>query len=65
MALLRAGDANNDNVVDIIDLLVLVAAYNRTSPAAGYNFAADFNLDGANDIVDLLLLIGNYNQMGD
>jgi len=64
-ALLRAGDANNDNAADIADLLVLIAAYNKVSPALGYHQAADFNFDGANDITDLLLLIGNYNQMGD
>lgn len=62
---LRAGDANNDNAADIVDLLVLISAYNQISPAAGYSAAADFNTDGSNDIVDLLLLIGNYNQLGD
>jgi len=63
--LLRAGDANNDNAADLADLLVLLRAYNKVSPNAGYHQAADFNFDGANDILDLLLLIGNYNQMGD
>ncbi len=62
---LAAGDANNDNTVDIADLLILLSAYNRVSPNAGYRAAADFNCDGANDIADLLLLIGNYNQVGD
>ncbi len=62
---LLAGDANNDNTVDIADLLLLVAHYNQVAPAAGYLDAADLNNDGANDIQDLLLLIGNYNQMGE
>ncbi len=61
---LKVGDANNDNAADIADLLVLINAYNKVSPASGYNFAADFNGDGTNDITDLLLLIGNYNQLG-
>jgi len=65
VATLRAGDANDDNTADIADLLILIGAYNKVSPAAGYSVAADFNTDGANDIVDLLLLIGNYNQLGD
>lgn len=62
---LAAGDANNDNVVDISDLLLLILAYNKVSPNAGYNLAADFNCDGANDIADLLLLIGSFNRRGD
>ena len=58
------GDAN-DNAVDIGDLLLLIAHYNKTQSTGDYREAADFNGDGTNDIADLLLLIGNYNQMGD
>lgn len=61
---LPAGDANNDNVVDITDLLLEIGAYNQVSPSAGYLLAADFNGDGNNDITDLLLLISHYNQVG-
>jgi probable HAF family extracellular repeat protein len=64
---LFGGDVNEDNVVDITDLLELIAVYNKTllgSPA-GYSVAADFNADNANDITDLLLLIGSYNRSGD
>jgi|GEM_PF-1817985 len=64
-ALLRAGDANNDNYADISDLLLLIGAYNQVAPSGGYLEAADFNCDNANDIGDLLLLISNYNQQGD
>jgi hypothetical protein len=64
-ATLRAGDANNDNFVDIADLLLLIGHYNQTFPAAGYLNAADFNDDGINDITDLLLLVGNFNEPGD
>jgi hypothetical protein len=61
--LLRAGDANN--TADIVDLLILISAYNQVSTASRYNEVADFNFDGTNDqIDDLLLLIGNDNQMG-
>lgn len=62
---LRAGDANDDNAVDIADLLLLVGAYNQVAPSANYLEAADFNCDNANDIADLTLLISNYNQFGD
>lgn len=64
-ALLKAGDANNDNAADIADLLLLINSYNKVSSDAGYLATADFNLDGSDDIADLLLLIGNYNQLGD
>lgn len=63
-ATLRAGDANDDNTVDITDLLALIAAYNSTTPNAPYLDAADLTGDGTVDITDLLLLIGNYNQTG-
>jgi hypothetical protein len=64
-AMLRAGDANDDNAVDIADLLLLLTHYNKVSPDSTYLNAADFNDDGTNDITDLLLLIGNYNHLGD
>jgi len=62
---LKAGDANNDNFVDIEDLLLLIAHYNSISPDANYLEAADFNGDARNDIGDLLLLVSNYNMHGD
>jgi len=63
--LVKTGDGTRDNAVDIADLLVLITAYNKISPAAGYNASVDFTLDGANDIGDLVLLIGNYRAIGD
>ncbi len=62
---LLAGDANGDNAVDIADLLLLIAHYNKVAPASGYLAAADFNCDDINDISDLLLLIANYNKIGE
>lgn len=63
---LKGGDANDDNAVDIADLLLLIAVYNKTSAnnPAEYSLAVDFNCDNINDITDLLILIGNYNQLG-
>ena len=61
---LPGGDANNNNVANISDLLILIAAYNTSSPNAGYNPNADFNGDGSDDISDLLILIASYNQAG-
>ncbi len=62
---LIAGDANDDNAIDIADLLILIAHYNQFVPAADYLEATDFNSDGANDLADLLLLVANYNRLGD
>lgn len=62
---LRGGDANNDNVVDITDLLQLIAHYNSVQPSANYLAAADFDNNGTNDISDLLLMIANYNRVGE
>ncbi len=59
------GNANDDNAIDIGDLILLIAHYNKTLSTGGYLEACDFDGDGANDIADLLLLIGNYNKMGD
>lgn len=61
----RTGDGTRDNSADILDLLILIAAYNQTSPAREYNASVDFNLDGTNDVLDLMLIIGNYNTSGD
>lgn len=62
---LRAGDANNDNAIDIADLTLLVSHYNQAQGSGDYLDAADFDADGTNDIADLLLLISNYNAVGE
>ena len=64
---LPAGDANNDNIVDIGDFGLLVNAYNSDSKIAksGYDYHADFNCDGVVDIADFGLLVNNYGTQGD
>ena len=65
--LLRAGDANNDNSVDVLDFGVLVNAYGTDSAVAngGYDPNADFNGDGRVDVLDFGLLVNNYGTFGD
>jgi hypothetical protein len=63
--IMRGGDANLDNMVDIDDLLDLIAHYNAVFGTPAYLDAADFNNDGLNDISDLLIVISNYNRVGD
>jgi hypothetical protein len=62
---LSGGDANNDNVVDNADLLLLVGCYNKTVGQTGFRDDCDFNCDGADDISDLIILTGNFNKVGD
>ena len=66
-AVLKTGDANNDNAVDVTDLLRIINRYNKTlaHDPTDYLEAADFNNDGANDVTDLLLVINNYNKIGE
>ena len=61
-----AGDADNNNVVDIGDFGILVNAYNSdvTVANSGYDARADFNGDGVVDIGDFGILVNNYNAVG-
>lgn len=64
-AALKAGDANNDNSVDVFDLDLLIQAFDASEGDALYNQQADFNADGFVDILDLDLLILNFDRTGD
>ncbi|MCS6778048.1 MAG: dockerin type I domain-containing protein [Chloroherpetonaceae bacterium] len=63
--LLPAGDANDDNAVDVWDLSALIAAFDTTPGDPHWNTGADLNNDGAVDVLDLDLLIGNFDLLGD
>src|SRR5205085_2680662 len=64
-ATIRAGDANDDNSADALDLAILIGAFNTVPDDAGWNPAADFNCDDSADALDLALLIANFNTTGD
>ena len=51
-----AGDLNNDNTVNLLDLSILISDYGTT------NAAADINGDGHVNLLDLSALITNYGQ---
>ncbi len=54
-----AGDANDDQSVDFLDLSILAQSYNGSG---GKNWAqGDFNGDGSVDFLDLAILAQNYN----
>ncbi len=56
------GDINGDGHVDVIDLLIFIAAFGTTTGNANYNPACDFNSDGSVDVIDLLDLVANFGK---
>jgi hypothetical protein len=62
---LKAGDANDDNRMDVLDLVLLIQAFDSIDGASNWNEDADFNCDGSVDVLDLDLLIRNFNRAGD
>lgn len=64
MGLQLAGDANNDNLVDITDFGILYGTFGRTPPDPLYDDRADFTGEQLVDITDFALLRGNFGQIG-
>jgi hypothetical protein len=64
MGLMRAGDANNDNVVSILDFNILKNAFGKAQGDPGYDDRADFTGDNAISILDFNLLKGNFGTAG-
>jgi hypothetical protein len=62
---LRAGDANNDNRVDVLDLDILLPAFDTAEGDLGYRPNADFDGDHVVSVLDLDLLLRNFDQDGD
>ena len=62
---LFAGDIDNNNNINGIDLSAIVAAYNTADGDAAYNPLADFDCSGTVGGLDLSALIANYNLQGD
>jgi len=59
MGLMRAGDANNDNLVNLSDFVVLKLTFNSTT-----DLRADFNGNGIVDAADFTTLKNNYGRGG-
>jgi hypothetical protein len=64
MGLMRAGDCNNDNVVNAVDFNILRATFGLSSGEPGYDDRADFTGDGVVSAVDFNLLRGNFGTGG-
>ena len=50
------GDVNGDGQVDVLDLLIVAAAFNSVPGSPGWNPDADLNQDSIVDILDLVLV---------
>jgi len=64
MGLMRAGDANNDNVVNISDFNILKSAVGQVCGNPSYDDRADFNGDCVVNVTDFNLLRNNFGQSG-
>jgi len=61
---LLAGDGNNDNVVNFLDLSLLVPTFGTCAGGGAYNAAVDFNGDTCVTFIDLSLLATNFGTGG-
>jgi hypothetical protein len=59
---LRSGDANGDNKVSVMDLVILAEEYPQNSSG---DWASDFNGDGKVSLLDLAILAKNFLAVGD
>jgi parallel beta-helix repeat protein len=62
MVLLLGGDANNDDVIDILDAGCIGGDYSLTPGVCGTGGTSDVNGDGVVDMLDLSLMGTNYTK---
>ncbi|MBK8027377.1 MAG: carboxypeptidase regulatory-like domain-containing protein [Chloroflexi bacterium] len=62
--MLREGDANNDNLVNILDFSLLASSFGASEGQPAYDARADFNDNGFVTISDFSLLAVNFAQSG-
>ncbi|MBW4438445.1 MAG: hypothetical protein KME04_14995 [Pleurocapsa minor GSE-CHR-MK-17-07R] len=61
---LLAGDANDDNVVTLLDFSLLATSFGLNASLGGFEPRVDFNGDNAITLLDFSLLASNFNQTG-
>ncbi len=61
---MRAGDANNDNIVSVLDFNILKPTFGRGIGDPSYDARADFTNDQIVNINDFNLLKGNFGAIG-
>jgi hypothetical protein len=62
--LLRAGDANNDDVSNIADFDILKSTFGRSLGQPDYDPRADFNNDNTVNSVDFAVMVRSFGQAG-
>jgi len=60
MGLMKAGDCNNDNIVNVQDFNILKGTFGKQNGDPGYDDRADFTGDRLVSITDFNLLKGNF-----
>ncbi len=61
---LLEGDANNDNVIELLDFSILANTFGKSAGETNYDERADFNQDDAVDLNDFSLLAANFGAQG-
>ena len=64
MGLMRAGDANDDNLVGAADFAIVRETFGLSQGQTGYDGRADFTNDGSVSALDYNLLRGNFGMGG-
>ncbi|NUQ05481.1 MAG: hypothetical protein HUU31_16450 [Anaerolineae bacterium] len=62
--ILKEGDANDNNAVNISDFSILASSFGSTQGQPGYDSRADFNGDGPVTIADFSLLAASFGLVG-
>jgi cysteine-rich repeat protein len=62
---LRAGDADDDNCVLLVDFSILATTFGLCSGDTGFDQRADFDLSGCVVLIDFSLLATNFSACGD
>lgn len=64
-AMLREGDADDNNGVVLPDFSLLAASFGKSQGQAGYDARADFNGDNVVNLIDFSLLASNFGTAGE
>jgi hypothetical protein len=62
--ILKGGDANDSNSVNVLDLNILKSTYGKSDNQPGYDPQADFNNSNSVNVLDLNILKTNYGRKG-
>ncbi len=63
MSMLKEGNADDNNIIDISDFGILALSFSKTTGQTGYDARADFDYNGIVDISDFGMLALNFNKV--